>query len=891
MKFDRLRLRNFKSFEDADLSLDTGVSVIHGMNGSGKSSLLEACFFALYGSTALDSTLDEVVTTGCEEMAVELWFTHGGQHYHLEREVVLRDETARTITCVLEEPELVTEGATDVKSRITTLFRMDDEAFVNCAYVRQGEVNKLINASPSDRQDILDDLLQLGTLERYRDRASETRIGVGRVLEDKQGALNELEKQITEKQSKELHESLNHTRSELTEVETTLEQVRENRQNARETVEQANQILEEYESTRETLDSLEEQIEDLTDRIESTAQEREELAEQLQAKQDTLETVTERRDELLGTVDLPDVSDLESAVDQSLTETRSEIDEMTDQIKDLSVTKQEHDGKQEQHETRANELESSASENREQATALEAELDAERKNLETKRSEFEAMTETLAEKRDALEESPVDPGNAETYQQAVRNDLSTHREMRAECSTALENARERVSEARDLLDAGKCPTCGQPVSDSPHVDALGERESRVEALKSRLETIESRIGWLEELRTEATEYVELDADIERLKQERETITQLLDEKETTLGEKADRIDSLREEAAEYEHKATEARERAAEAAEAANTCRERIASLNEQKQRLTKRQETLEELATCLDRLGELEAERTRLQEQRSERADRNDERRERLAELRDRRDELRESIDESRIEAATEKRAEGREYIEQADEQIDALESKRSTFKERIGALENELEELETLQSRRESLESNVEQLESLHGEIEQLEQLYMDLRAQLRRQNVETLERMLNETFDLIFQNDTYDRLELDGDYELSIRQKDGKPLEPEQLSGGERALFNLSLRCAIYRLLAEGIEGTAPMPPLILDEPTVFLDAGHVTQLLELIGAMYELGVEQILVVSHDDELVSAADVVIRVTKDSTTNRSSIDQSYTEPIPEPQ
>jgi exonuclease SbcC len=68
---------------------------------------------------------------------------------------------------------------------------------------------------------------------------------------------------------------------------------------------------------------------------------------------------------------------------------------------------------------------------------------------------------------------------------------------------------------------------------------------------------------------------------------------------------------------------------------------------------------------------------------------------------------------------------------------------------------------------------------------------------------------------------------------------------------------------------------------MPPLILDEPTVFLDSGHVSQLVELIGAMTDLGVEQILVVSHDDELVGAADDLVTVRTDATTNRSTVER----------
>jgi exonuclease SbcC len=162
----------------------------------------------------------------------------------------------------------------------------------------------------------------------------------------------------------------------------------------------------------------------------------------------------------------------------------------------------------------------------------------------------------------------------------------------------------------------------------------------------------------------------------------------------------------------------------------------------------------------------------------------------------------------------------------------------------------------------------------------------MYGDLRADLRQRNVAELERLLNETFELVYRNDAYSRIELDGDYELTVYQKDGEALSPEQLSGGERALFNLSLRCAIYRLIAEGIEDTAPLPPLILDEPTVFLDAGHVAKLVDLIDAMCEHGVEQILVVSHDPNLVDAADDVVRVESDPTTNTSSVEREERPP-----
>jgi exonuclease SbcC len=46
--------------------------------------------------------------------------------------------------------------------------------------------------------------------------------------------------------------------------------------------------------------------------------------------------------------------------------------------------------------------------------------------------------------------------------------------------------------------------------------------------------------------------------------------------------------------------------------------------------------------------------------------------------------------------------------------------------------------------------------------------------------------------------------------------------------------------------------------------------------------LIDAMRDLGVKQILVVSHDDELVAAAEELITVRKDPTTNRSTVERA---------
>jgi len=357
---------------------------------------------------------------------------------------------------------------------------------------------------------------------------------------------------------------------------------------------------------------------------------------------------------------------------------------------------------------------------------------------------------------------------------------------------------------------------------------------------------------------------------------------MLDER---AAEKRAEAEELRERAAEKRAEAEELRERADEARDAAAEQRteaaeaaDRVAELETDLDAVGEQREAVDAVAERLQRIGELEDRIERLREKRGSLADQNDLRRDRLAEKRDRRDELRGAVDEERVREAREDRSEAVEYIEEVDAELERLAETRDELVGGIESTRTELRRLEELRAERADQAERVDGLESLHEETERVEAMYGDLRAELRRRNVESLERTLNETFDLVYGNDAYSHIELDGDYELTVYQKDGRSLAPDQLSGGERALFNLSLRCAVYRLLAEGIEGSAPTPPLILDEPTVFLDAGHVSRLADLVEEMRGFGVSQIIIVSHDEELIGTADELVVVEKDPTTNRST-------------
>ena len=892
MKFQRVALENFKCYADADLSLNAGVTVVHGVNGSGKSSLLEACFFALYGSAAIDGTRDSVIRTGEDETVVELWFRHAGGEYHVERS--LKDYGDRVShDSLLEGPDDEQyEGATAVDGAIADLLRMDAEAFVNCAYVQQGEVNKLIHATPTERQDMLDDLLQLGKLEEYRERASDARLGVNDVLTEVRGTLSNYEEQVEAKEAKDLHERLNALESDRNETTAEIERLEEQVETAKVTRDDAQSVLDEHEEKREELEAIEDDVEELQAKISETERERDELKERIARRRaaaddheaavsehldaSSLDADAVRTDD--GTVDV-------DAVDAEVAELEGRVEDLQDRINELSVEIGSKTDEAERLEERAEELAAEADAKRAEAESLAEDVEAAEAELADRESKVDALEDDVADEMAAFEDAPVEFGDAADLLEertAERDDL---REERDELRAEVESLRDRIDEGERLLEEGKCPECGQSVAGSPHVDSLDEDRERLAEKEAALEDRREDVRAAQERIETAEALRDAEREVKSLRERRENVEQLLAEKESAVAEKRERRESLLDEATERESGAEEKQAGADAARDAADDLRGDLGEANGEKTAAKDRIETLEALVEASQALADAREDVERLREERANLAESNEERREWLAEKRERKTELEAAVDESVVEEARGEKERAETYIEKAEAELATLREQRDGIQNDIGEVRGEIKELEDLREQRDAAAERVAALESLYDETQELQEMYGELRAELRQQNVETLERMLNDMFDLVYQNDSYSHIELSGEYELTVFQKDGETLDPDQLSGGERALFNLSIRSAIYRLLAEGVEGIAPMPPLILDEPTVFLDAGHVTQLLTLVEEMRdEYGVEQILVVSHDEELVGAADELVHVRKDSTTNRSTVEVGET-------
>jgi DNA repair protein SbcC/Rad50 len=153
-------------FEGADLFALTGPT------GSGKSSIIDAICFALYGSIPRLSGVAPVVSLGKPEARIRLVFEVEGETYTVSRLIVRQGDGASQRDVRLEGSGLAVEGVREVDARITGLLGLGFDHFTRCVVLPQGRFAAFLEDGPAARERLLKQLLDLGVYEEMRKRGA-----------------------------------------------------------------------------------------------------------------------------------------------------------------------------------------------------------------------------------------------------------------------------------------------------------------------------------------------------------------------------------------------------------------------------------------------------------------------------------------------------------------------------------------------------------------------------------------------------------------------------------------------------------------------------------------------------------------------------------------------
>lgn len=254
-----LNLRNFMSYTEVHEPLrfdGIHVAVLTGDNGHGKSALLDAITWALWGR-ARSRSVDELIHSGATDMEVEFEFALDDHQYRVIRKrqrrgrggysdlqfAILADEGYRPLT---------ERSVTETERAIERTLRMSYETFTNSSFIQQGRADSFTTNSPSERKRILAEILELGAYDELESRAKERFKTCEAQLLDERRLAQDWEAEIARRPTYQAE--LDRLRGELATLETHVTDLEQQLTLVRERVAQLDALQHQLDDTRARLE-------------------------------------------------------------------------------------------------------------------------------------------------------------------------------------------------------------------------------------------------------------------------------------------------------------------------------------------------------------------------------------------------------------------------------------------------------------------------------------------------------------------------------------------------------------------------------------------------------------------------------------------------------------
>ena len=290
MKIEIVQLENIRSHVKSTVPFARGFNCLVGGLGCGKSSILYAIDFALFGDP-LGRSYEYLLREGADSGKVAVQFVQNGKSYKISRGLKRRGKGIGQDFDELKLYEgenlmasLKSEAVTEQFKAITGL---DKELFREIVWIRQEHLKELLDARPRDRQTRLDELFGL----------SDYNIAWTNIANYQRDY--ETEKRVYEKDPdvvgmEKLNAEYNRTVEEFSLVEIELHEVAKRLNEAKKTLEEADLKLKKLEEVRLQLEELKQKETETLTNLKNVEDSSESLAEKIEAKKNAVENLNKR---------------------------------------------------------------------------------------------------------------------------------------------------------------------------------------------------------------------------------------------------------------------------------------------------------------------------------------------------------------------------------------------------------------------------------------------------------------------------------------------------------------------------------------------------------------------------------------------------------------------
>jgi len=218
-----LKIKNWRTHADTTLEYGKGTNVIIGVMGSGKSSIVNAISYSLFGTfpqlKSKQVSLKEIIMnrpnqTDKSEVIVE--FNHGENKYRAER--IIKLDGTNEAKLYENEKFICGPKQKDVNEKIEKILGMDYELFSRAVYAEQNELDFFLKLSPSERKKKFDELLQLEKYEIARKNSTTLQNDLIKETKQQKELLQRQQEMLKGHEEEKLVNQINDAKKEIEEL-------------------------------------------------------------------------------------------------------------------------------------------------------------------------------------------------------------------------------------------------------------------------------------------------------------------------------------------------------------------------------------------------------------------------------------------------------------------------------------------------------------------------------------------------------------------------------------------------------------------------------------------------------------------------------------------------
>ena len=843
-----LRISGFLSYrEPVELDFNSfELACISGHNGAGKSSLLDAITWSLFGEARGKSS--DIINLNAEvkEAKVMLTFQHEGNTYRVQRTLPRNKSTVLEFHVQnTDEWKPLTEKTTrDTQARIESTLRLDFDTFVNASFFLQGKADQFTQQNSSKRKEVLSNILGLEAWEEYKNRTAEKRKAIEREVDEIDGRIAEIDAELAEEETR---------KARLAELETNLKQLTSARA-AQES------ILENIKKNAALLD------------------EQRKLTSTLLAGLERSRTALSGLETRLASRD----SDRNSYLDllnraADIESTYKEWQKIRKELETWEKTASQF----REHEKERNPL-------LEKIAVEKAKLEEEKRSLQVEEEAVSGQQAAVSELAESIKQAEISLHEAES-KIAERTELENNRNEAREQLAAMEaenktlkvemtQLKERI-EALKSADGASCPLCGQELSEKHRKSTLKqlEAEGKEKGDKYRANTEEAK-----SLTKEITNYELQITNLTSAENERVKFAS----EASQLTERMERLQALAKDWEATGRKRLKEVDKLLESGKYASNKQKQLAKLDKELAKLgydaSAHDETREkenELQSVDEEYGNLKSAKEVVKQIDGE-----------IKNLADEIGKKKEEIDEQQTQydaavTALESAEADSPNLEDAERELFRVREEENKVRSELGGAQQRVDILETQRKRKANFEKEREEFQKQIARHRTLERAFGKdgVPALLIEQALPQIEEKANDLLDRLSDGQMSIRFATQAEYKdkkredlketLDIQISDSAGIRSyEMYSGGEAFRVNFAIRLALSEVLAQ--RAGARLQTLVIDEGFGSQDIQGRQRLIEAIN-LVKNDFAKILVITHLDELKDAFPSRIEVEK---TDRGS-------------